>query len=82
MAIWRLASEDGNVLLFNIHVSARGEKPILFPSDDLDLPDDYARRLFSMSSRLPPPMLRQAGVLEARCWKAPADSPSMPIWPP
>ena len=64
LAIWRLASDDGKVLLFNIHISARGEKPILFPGDDLDLPDDYARRLFSISSCLPPPMLRQAGILE------------------
>ena len=65
LAIWKLASADGNVLVFNIHVSARGEQPFLFPNEDLDLPDDYARRLFSISSCLPPPMLRQAGVLEA-----------------
>ncbi len=65
LAIWRLASEDGSVLLFNIHISAKGDKPILFPNEDLGLPDDYARRLFSVASRLPAPMLRQAGVLEA-----------------
>jgi hypothetical protein len=65
MSIWRLASEDGNVLLLNIHISAKGDQPILFPSDDLGLPDDHARRLFSVSSRLPDAMLRQAGVLEA-----------------
>ena len=64
MALWSLASDDGNVLLLNIHLSARDEKPILFPSSDLDLPDDYARRLFSMSSPLPPQMLRQARIQE------------------
>ena len=63
--LWRLASQDGKVLLFNIHVSARGEPPILFPGDDLQLSDDYARRLFSVSSPLPEAMLRQAQVLEA-----------------
>ena len=64
LALWSLKSDDGNVLLFNIHISARGEKPILFPSHDLDLPDDYARRLFSMSSPLPPQMLHQARIQE------------------
>ena len=64
LALWSLKSDDGNVLLFNVHLSARGEKPILFPSHNLDLPDDYARRLFSMSSPLPPQMLRQARIRE------------------
>jgi hypothetical protein len=62
--LWRLASEDGNVLLFNVHISARGERPILFPCDNLNLSDEYARRLFSVSSPLPKAMLRQAQVLE------------------
>ena len=65
LALRSLASGDGNVLLFNIHLSARGQKPILFPSRDLDLSDDYARRLFSMSSPLPPQMLYQARIQEA-----------------
>jgi hypothetical protein len=63
--LWRLASQDGDVLLFNIHISARGERPILFPSDDLNLSDEYARRLFTVSSPLPNAMLRQARILEA-----------------
>ncbi|MCE5302838.1 MAG: VWA domain-containing protein [Planctomycetaceae bacterium] len=65
LAIWNLASDDGNALLFNIHLSAKGEQPILFPNNDLNLPDDYARRLFSMSSPLPLPMLRQARLQHA-----------------
>ncbi len=64
LALWSLKSDDGYVLLFNIHLSARSEKPILFPCHDLDLPDDYARRLFSMSSPLPPQMLHQARIQE------------------
>ena len=61
-ALWSLASSDGNVLVFNIHLSTKGEKQILFPSHNLDLPDDYARRLFIMSSLLPPQMLQQARI--------------------
>jgi hypothetical protein len=64
MALLSVASQDGNVLLFNVHVSVRGDRPILFPSDESNLPDDYARLLFRMSSLLPPSMLRQAQILE------------------
>jgi len=64
MALRGLASQDGNVLLLNVHVSARGERPILLPTDETNLPDDYARLLFRMSSPLPPAMLRQAQILE------------------
>ena len=55
-----LASQDGNVLLFNVHISSRNERPIEFPSREEDLPDDAARLLFRMSSKLPPPMLETA----------------------
>lgn len=60
-----MTSDDGNVLLFNIHLSARPVKPIEFPWKDEELPDDAAKRLFHMSSRLPPPMhypAKQAGI--------------------
>jgi len=60
-----LASSDGDVLLFNIHISERGERPILFPTNEGELPDDYARALFRMSSPLPPEMLKQAQIAEA-----------------
>jgi len=59
-AIRAVASHDGNVLLLNIHISANGEWPILFPTQDGSLPDDFAKLLFSMSSPLPPTMLAQA----------------------
>lgn len=64
LALWSLASSDGPVLLFNLQLTASGAKPVLFPSQDLGLPDDYARRLFSMSSPLPPPMFHQARIQE------------------
>ncbi len=59
-----IASSDGNVLLFNIHISERDEQPILFPVAEDALPDEYAQSLFRMSSVLPPEMLRQAQVQE------------------
>jgi hypothetical protein len=49
-----LASRDGNVLLFNVHLSARQDRPIELPAKDADLPDDFAKLLFRMSSALPP----------------------------
>jgi len=44
---------------------ASGQPPILFPFAESDLSDAYAKRLFRMSSPLPPTMLHQARILEA-----------------
>jgi hypothetical protein len=60
-----LSSEDGEVLLFNMHLSSRKEQPIEFPDRESVLPDQWARRLFRMSSRLPSAMqaaAQQAGL--------------------
>jgi hypothetical protein len=51
-----LASRDGSVLLFNVHLSARAATPIELPDNEAVLPDDFARLLFRMSSALPPAM--------------------------
>jgi hypothetical protein len=48
-----MASEDGNVLLFNAHLSSRAVPAIEYPENENCLPDDYARILFRMSSVLP-----------------------------
>jgi hypothetical protein len=55
-----LASRDGNVLLFNVHLSKRQDRPIELPDRDHVLPDDFAKMLFRMSSVLPPPMRETA----------------------
>jgi hypothetical protein len=55
-----LASRDGNVLLFNIHISSRNERPIELPDQEASLPDDYSKLLFRMSSVLPPQMRETA----------------------
>lgn len=49
-------TDDGDVLLFNVHLSEADEPAAEFPNTMEGLPDDYARRLFQMSSRLPFPM--------------------------
>jgi hypothetical protein len=52
-ALCRLQTSDGNVLLFNAHLSSRSTTPIEFPDKEDGLPDDFARMLFRMSSLLP-----------------------------
>jgi hypothetical protein len=52
-----LGSADGNVLLFNCHISSGAAAAVRYPDSDVGLPDQYAKLLFSMSSTLPPPML-------------------------
>jgi hypothetical protein len=53
-ALQSLATEDGEALLFNVHLSDRRAPSVEFPASDETLPDSFARRLFSMSSPLPP----------------------------
>jgi hypothetical protein len=63
--ITNMASHDGNVLLFNLHISSTQGAPLIYPARQIDLPDDYGRMLFRMSSKLPAPMLavaRQEGI--------------------
>jgi len=55
-SIRQLASTDGNVLLFNLHVSDDTSTPITFPDNEISLPNDYAASLFNLSSVLPPGM--------------------------
>jgi hypothetical protein len=59
-AVKSLATSDGNVLLFNCHLSLSAVQPFVFPSSDRGLPDDLARVLFHMSSTLPEPFYRSA----------------------
>lgn len=52
-AIRSLSTNDGNVLMFSLHLSEGEDEQIIFPSDASSLPNDYARLLFEMSSGLP-----------------------------
>jgi hypothetical protein len=55
-----LASRDGNVLLFNAHLSSKDARAIEYPSDESGLPDNFARLLFRLSSELPPRFIEAA----------------------
>ena len=50
-----LRTDDGNVLLLNIHISSHeGTSPVIFPASPEELPQDrYARLLYDMSSTMP-----------------------------
>ncbi|MCC6803523.1 MAG: VWA domain-containing protein [Anaerolineae bacterium] len=52
-ALRALKSADGEVLLFNVHLSSKGGASFEFPSSESELPDQYARQLFALSSPLP-----------------------------
>ncbi len=57
-AVKKLATEDGNVLLLNCHLSMTAAEPFMFPASEQGLPDDLARVLFRISSVLPDPFYR------------------------
>lgn len=56
----QIRTNDGEVLMLNIHVSSLGVDAISFPSSASALPDDYAKLLFRMSSQLPEHLIRFA----------------------
>ena len=49
----QFSTQDGNILLLNLHVSAQSGNLISFPASESGLPDQYAKALFRMSSQLP-----------------------------
>ena len=53
--IMNLKTMDGNVLLFNLHISTQTTTEVIFPYKKEELPDndDFAHVLFDMSSDLP-----------------------------
>ena len=51
--IMNLQTNDGNTLVFNVHLSEVATLPIQFPEREEGLPDELAARLFRMSSVLP-----------------------------
>lgn len=59
-ALRQLATEDGNVLLFNCHISSVVSSPVLFPESDSSIPDQYGKKMFAMSSPLTPTMVEFA----------------------
>jgi hypothetical protein len=59
-----LKTKDGNVLLFNVHISDNPKAQTMsFPDTANDLPDQYAQLLFEGASTLTPFMRKVAGEM-------------------
>jgi hypothetical protein len=58
-----VGSDDGSVMLFNIHLSSTAGPSIEFPTNANKLPDEQAKQLFEASSRLTPFMVARAKEL-------------------
>lgn len=60
--IKNLYTNDGNTLIFNIHISSDdgGQNGIAFPDDSFQPPDSFSETLFRMSSHLTPAMIEYA----------------------
>ena len=59
-ALTRLSTADGNVLLFNCHLSSTPAPGFMFPANPYGLPDMLAQYLYEMSSILPEPFFNHA----------------------
>src|SRR6476661_1407869 len=57
VAIKAMKSTDGNVLMFNAHLSGSPVPPVCFPDVEAAVPEKYGKLLFRMSSILPPKLM-------------------------
>lgn len=54
--ISQISTNDGQALLFSVHLTNLNAQPVLYPLSENELPNDkYARQLFSISSPIPEP---------------------------
>lgn len=58
-AVAALTTSDGNVLVFNCHISSQGGQSVVFPSSAAGL-DQYGQMLYGISSELPEGILKAA----------------------
>ncbi len=62
--IMSLGTNDGNVLLYNAHLSEVSAMPVQYPAQESDLPpDEYAAQMFRMTSAFPDPVMDMASGL-------------------
>ena len=59
-AIKEVSTNDGETLLFNLHVDNEEGDEIVFPSSEDQLPDEYGKMLFRMSSKFPEHLVQVA----------------------
>ncbi|WP_172382607.1 vWA domain-containing protein [Streptomyces sp. MNP-20] len=60
----KLRTADGRLLLFNLHLSARGEQAVYFPSAPVGGADPATALLYEMSSELPAGLVEEAGYAD------------------
>jgi hypothetical protein len=58
--LMKISTTDGQILMFNLHVSSIATTPIVYPIDENILPDDFSKMLFRMSSPLPEQLVTYA----------------------
>ena len=59
--IMELETNDGNVLVYNVHLSEVSANPVQYPSDESEVSiDEYARQMFRMSSVFPDSVVEMA----------------------
>lgn len=56
----QISTNDGQALLFNLHIDASATAPVIFPASEGALSDQYSKALFRMSSGFPPHLLGAA----------------------
>ena len=63
--IMALGTNDGSGLLYNAHLSEMSAMPVQYLSEDNGLPqDEYAARMFRMSSEFPAPVVEKARSMD------------------
>ena len=63
--IMAMETDDGNVLVYNAHLSEMGASPVQYPSDESEAPpDEYAKRMFRMSSVFPDTVVELAAGMD------------------
>ena len=59
--IMSMQTNDGNVLVYNAHLSEMSAMPVQYPSEESEVPpDEYALQMFRMSSVFPDPVVELA----------------------
>ena len=62
--IMELETNDGNVLVYNVHLSEMSAAPVQYPSDESEVSmDEYAGQMFRMSSVFPDSVVEMASSM-------------------
>jgi hypothetical protein len=62
-----ISTDDGEILLFNLHISPGTGESIIFPKSESELPDSHSRLLYRMSSNVPAALANAAIGLGYNC---------------